>query len=264
MTAFLPLLFIVVAACIVVQYDRRRRRGDDPLGPPPTGELPDTRVALLLGFALWAVLTVVVGTILARSGASRGGGAEVLAATVPNVIVSVALLRIAMGGTRTATLPTRRIVVAGEYGGLVALGASSAIGLAIESVYSLRGVETPTQLIARHAADAQGLATLAYALAAVVLAPFSEEVFFRGILLPALARTLGERTGLAVQALLFGVVHVVVDWSTWPFAIPLAVVGWCAGWIYLRTGSLAAPLALHMTFNAIGFTLLRAFPDAAQ
>jgi uncharacterized protein len=103
------------------------------------------------------------------------------------------------------------------------------------------------------AATAQGLQLLAFALCAIVLAAFAEEVFFRGILLPFAARVVGIRAGLVVQAVMFAAVHLIGDPGIWPLAVPLAVVGWVCGWLYVRTGSLAVPIVAHATFNAINF-----------
>ena len=41
----------------------------------------------------------------------------------------------------------------------------------------------------------------------------------------------------------------------WPLTIPIAAVGWTAGWLYARTGSMRAAIALHATFNAIQVAL---------
>jgi membrane protease YdiL (CAAX protease family) len=136
--------------------------------------------------------------------------------------------------------------------------AQYAIGHAITTAYDLIGRKLPEQAIVEEARRASGGDALVYLLGAVVIAPFAEEVFFRGILLPAVSRATGVRTALALQAVLFGLIHVQGAWSTWPLAIPLAVLGWCAGFVYLRTGSLAVPVLLHATFNALNLAALHA------
>ena len=84
----------------------------------------------------------------------------------------------------------------------------------------------------------------------------AEEVFYRGILLPALARAMPLRRALVVQALLFGFVHVWQVPAAWPLSLALALVGWAAGWLYVRTGSLGAAILLHAVFNALQLALL--------
>ena len=83
-------------------------------------------------------------------------------------------------------------------------------------------------------------------------------MFWRGIALPAFLAVAPARTALAIQALAFGAMHVVqAPPSYWPLAIPLAVVGWMAGWIYLRTASLGAAVLLHAVFNGLNLAFLR-------
>jgi membrane protease YdiL (CAAX protease family) len=131
------------------------------------------------------------------------------------------------------------------------------LGHAIQAVYDHFGRPVPRQEIVDQALGAHGLEVIVFAVSAIVLAPFSEEVFFRGTLLPAIGRSIGPHRANLLQAMIFGAIHIVDRPEQWPLAIPLALVGWCAGWIYLRTASLAAPILLHATFNAINFAAMR-------
>ncbi len=73
-----------------------------------------------------------------------------------------------------------------------------------------------------------------------------EEYFFRGALLPSF--------GIAVQAVIFGLLHagplryfrLLYLWS-----LIAAAFGLLLGWLFISTGTLAAPIAAHLTFNAI-------------
>jgi len=85
---------------------------------------------------------------------------------------------------------------------------------------------------------------------AVVLAPIAEEVLFRGLLLPHLGRMLPAFTAIYVGALLFGLLHV----SHGVMLVGPLVLGAVLGWARLRSRGLAAPILLHMSFNA--FALL--------
>ena len=49
------------------------------------------------------------------------------------------------------------------------------------------------------------------------------------------------------SALFWAAIHV----ENWPAPVPLLVLGLALGWLYERTGSLVAPVALHATFNGI-------------
>lgn len=87
-------------------------------------------------------------------------------------------------------------------------------------------------------------------LAFVAVPALAEELFFRGLLLPGLARRIDPRIALALSALLFGVIHVS------PLAIVYATLaGLALGWVRLRTGSVVACVAMHGAFNAMPILL---------
>jgi membrane protease YdiL (CAAX protease family) len=89
-------------------------------------------------------------------------------------------------------------------------------------------------------------------VAAVVIAPLQEELLFRGILMPWLRRVLGARSGIALSALVFAVLHS----DAWPAPIPLFVLALFLGYLAHHTNSLIGPITLHATFNAVSMTLL--------
>ena len=89
-------------------------------------------------------------------------------------------------------------------------------------------------------------ATIGLALTAIVIvvvAPFSEELFFRGALTGAFAQRLGAFTPLASGAI-FGAAHLE------PRAFPaLFVLGVLLGWLYMNTRSLVPGMAVHVTMR---------------
>ena len=90
------------------------------------------------------------------------------------------------------------------------------------------------------------------AIVAVVVAPISEELLFRGFLQPALGRWTGRWLAIILSAAFFAVAH--MDLYAMPMLLALGIA---LGYVYDRTRSLAAPVALHMAFN--GMTLLSVF-----
>jgi membrane protease YdiL (CAAX protease family) len=94
--------------------------------------------------------------------------------------------------------------------------------------------------------DAAGRALLL--ATAVVLAPLAEEVIFRGVMLPAIARSAGASRALVLTAVVFGLFHVP---SHGAGAVAPALLGVVFGWARLRTGGLAAPIALHALNNLV-------------
>jgi len=91
---------------------------------------------------------------------------------------------------------------------------------------------------------------LAAVLAIVVVAATTEEILFRGLLLPRLSDRYGTRFALGLTALAFGLVHVE------PGAVVVATLaGLALGWVTLRTGSSLAAVALHGAVNALPLML---------
>lgn len=81
----------------------------------------------------------------------------------------------------------------------------------------------------------------------VIVAPIAEELFFRGIIQSFLKQYLGSRwRSLLLASLIFGMAHYVQP----QVVLPLAALGLILGYLYERRGSLAAPIILHILFNA--------------
>jgi len=82
-------------------------------------------------------------------------------------------------------------------------------------------------------------------LLAVVAGPIAEEMFFRGFLYGWLRKRIGVMQGLFLSAFLFALLH--MDAVAF---FPILGLGLLFGWVYERTGSLAAPIAVHIFHNA--------------
>lgn len=90
------------------------------------------------------------------------------------------------------------------------------------------------------------LSALAIVAAVVVVAPLTEEVLFRGLLLPGIAERYGAPLALGLTSLTFGLVH------GEPGAIVYAsVAGLVLGAVALRTGSTLPAIAMHAATNAM-------------
>lgn len=92
---------------------------------------------------------------------------------------------------------------------------------------------------------------LTFGAAAVLLAPITEEVLFRGILYPAIKQFGYPRLALWGTSLLFAAVHTNVVTF-----VPLVVLALVLTLLYERTDNLLAPVAAHVLFNALNFAEL--------
>lgn len=92
-----------------------------------------------------------------------------------------------------------------------------------------------------------------FVLATVVVAPLAEELLFRGILLPWLARWMQPGAALAWTTAVFALGHLYYGAGV----LIIALYGLVFGWARLRTGRLRASIALHAMLNgATAVTLL--------
>ena len=114
------------------------------------------------------------------------------------------------------------------------------------------GYETPWQEVAIAFASEPSAAVrwLLVALA-VVLAPVFEELLFRGIALPLIARRWGAAPAVIAVSAAFALIHLHV-----PSLVPLFLiaVGFSLG--YLFTRSLWTPIVMHAMFNGVNLLLL--------
>lgn len=92
-----------------------------------------------------------------------------------------------------------------------------------------------------------GLVHLPAALVAAVLIAATEEVLFRGALLPALARRFGIRLAIAVSAAAFGGLHLHLGYGA---GLAGFFAGLALGGLYVRSG-LGSCLAFHAVFNVL-------------
>ncbi len=103
--------------------------------------------------------------------------------------------------------------------------------------------------------DEGGVAAVVAGVLIVGVAPFSEEVFFRGFMYGGLRRSLPVWAAAGISGLIFGLLHYTGPDSL--AVVPqLAVLGILLAWLYERTGSLWLPIMLHVVNNAVAFAVL--------
>jgi membrane protease YdiL (CAAX protease family) len=238
-------------------------------------------VSLLITVALLAagMLAVpFVGQALRRTGPAPGGPVQF---SGPELLV---LQLVAMGPAVVYVLWQ----ASRQRGGLRALGVlgrsplfeTAVVLLALPGSFVLvAGVSNVMMILAAMAGDPQdavghvmltvmqeasGPELLALVLLAVVVAPVTEELLYRGLLQTVLLRALGRRRRwlvIVAASLPFAVIHLsaVTAWM-----LPsLFVFGLVLGWLYERTGSLWPPILVHAGFNAANVALAMSMMGAS-
>lgn len=124
-------------------------------------------------------------------------------------------------------------------GGLVALFVALYI---LSLIFSMVGINDQQNVIDK----ISGLPVYLL-LFAVVLAPFTEEIFFRGLLVP--------RIGIIPSALLFGVSH--LTYGSMMEIAGVIVVGIILGAIFQRSRSITPCILVHLVYNGLSIAAMR-------
>ena len=85
-------------------------------------------------------------------------------------------------------------------------------------------------------------------------APLLEEPLFRGIIFGGFSKIMPVWLAMALSGFLFALVH--INAAT---LIPLWFLGVAFAWLYVRTGTLLASMAVHFTFNAVNLAFCLCF-----
>ena len=129
----------------------------------------------------------------------------------------------------------------GVIGGLVLVGAVLCISLPI----SIINPELPPQSYEEILRQTDSGLGYGYMLAiGVIFGPFSEELFFRGMIYPVMRKYLGVAGGIAAAGFLFALAH----WDLWRI-IPLMAGGMGLCYIYEKTGSIWVSTLAHSLWN---------------
>ena len=155
-------------------------------------------------------------------------------------------------------LATPRARIAGDLliGGAAAIPVILAMSIVAAILISVTGV-TPEGPIA---APTDTVALILSLVAAALVAPISEELFYRGFATTAWLRSFGARRAIIEGGLFFAFVHVLtLSGSDFDHAGRAALVAFgsripvafALGWIFVSRRSLAASIGLHATFNGL-------------
>lgn len=216
--------------------------------------------------AVLAPLRVLVSGAAGSSSASRALAAAVLSALI--TIASYALMLVPAAAL-AVTARRRGVGLAAALGlhptgvgrtlrlsALIVVGGFATVAM-YASVARMVGVTVEGNTAGLVASYGMGWAEMALAFVLVgIVAPFVEEVTFRGIVFPSLRAAWGTAPAMLVSGAIFGVVHLQLT-----IAIPLALLGMALAAVFLRTRSLWTAIAAHCAYNtvslAIAFAVVR-------
>jgi membrane protease YdiL (CAAX protease family) len=253
------------------------------LPPPPPGapahgpgDLPAVRWGAWEAIGVFfvgnlVIAQVVVGTIvLGVMGVGSGQPIEGLPQIVATVAADVAFLGAMLAWLTWKARDWRRLVgiafgakaardaaVGFGLGALLYVVVGVVVAVPLLSIFRLlfgANVSPPEQIPGGLSINAK----LLTAFLALVLAPITEELFYRGIFYRSLRDRHGVLVGAVVSAVLFGASHVVdAPWRDVVFLQTLMVfTGVGLALIYERRANLVADIAAHVAFNVIGIVII--------
>jgi membrane protease YdiL (CAAX protease family) len=125
---------------------------------------------------------------------------------------------------------------------------------AVEAILEWANVVPQPQTISIAVSQMEaGLGLFGVMLIIIIGAPLFEEIVFRGFIQPAMVRSLGLTPGIALTAGIFAIIH----GPNLHAVGPVFVLGLVLGWLRHRTGTVTAPMILHVVNNAGAMLLVR-------
>lgn len=96
-----------------------------------------------------------------------------------------------------------------------------------------------------------GINLIPVGLALIVVAPITEEILFRGFLFKGLRKKLSFVPAAFISGALFALAHYQINVGIDVFIMSIGLA-----WLYENTGSIWAPILMHMLKNALAFVLV--------
>jgi membrane protease YdiL (CAAX protease family) len=241
--AEVPGLVLAATGALVLAFLARRHRAGRPLLHAVERPFRPARAGALLFLAAGLFLAYQLGRLLVVSGDRVGA----LLGTALPLALSAYAARLAR---RDVLLPR------GSRAWLVGMGLLhvwASLPLVFGTFFVARALGLPEQpQVVSIRERAAGWELVAFS--AVVVAPFAEEVCFRGLVYPALRQRLPFRDAALFSSLAFAFVHPPTVWA------PMAILALFLAWLAERTGSIVPCVAGHMAFNATSVAQMLLLP----
>jgi membrane protease YdiL (CAAX protease family) len=229
-----------------------------PPPPEPSGDELTARLTASKGFM--GLLVGIVGVVVASgllaipfalAGADLDSGGFIILGTIVQdaVMIGAAYFLTADLGSPTPRTfglrPFRSSALGWVFAAFVAY-------LILTTIYTVL-VDPPSEQLPSglENADQDLLLAVATGMLLVVVAPFAEELFFRGFLYQAFRNSFGVLPGALLSALIFGAIHFELF-----KLVQLAILGVILALLFEKTQSLWPPIMLHAVNNALAFAVL--------
>jgi hypothetical protein len=238
-----------------------------PAPPRPSGAARSGPPLRAWGPILILVAAFVAGLVVVALVAALGAS-ESVAESIAGVVLGSAILGGALLYWSLHTPHERRMIVGSKRHLGAAIGIGLAVGLGMRFVAGAiillgdvisPGLQEEIEQLGEEAIPAAAWQKLLLVVGLVILAPFGEELLFRGLLLRGLARRMPFGWAAVISSALFGLVHLQYL-EFWPVTTAVALFGLAAAWIYRWYGYPAA-VAAHMLFNGIVAIVIFADPS---
>ncbi len=234
-------------------------------GPPRPGAGSDIRWTIRqVGLSIGVVAGIFAVVLLAIWGFAETWDVSGTAATVIALLASATLQAAMLGcvwyfvirrsGSSWRELGFRRIrPLQAVTVGIIGVIAAYLAVVAYAAIVTGLGIEIliPNEFPQELAREPLSLMILA--VTALAIAPFTEELFFRGFAYQALRKRLSPLRAATVTSGLFGIAHLGLG-----LIIPIALVGMILVAAFRRTGNLWSSIIIHAGFNAVSITGLAA------
>jgi uncharacterized protein len=252
------LLSVGLIAASGNQALERRARGEPFAGPSP---ILVFAAAVAVTYFVGALLGLLIEAVVTTTGTDVWPPAGQLIAATLTALIFIGLLRLTVVGSGALTwseMGIRRFdrraaadIVAGASLALPVIFLTLIVAGVLVAIF---GVVSPSPL--PPTGELSGL--VLQLVTGAIIAPVAEEIMFRGFAVTAWRRSIGANRAILRATLLFALAHVVgVEAEGFGQALGLILVGagtrlpvaWVLGWIFVRRGSIWAPIGLHATFN---------------
>jgi uncharacterized protein len=124
---------------------------------------------------------------------------------------------------------------------------------AILNTFLSNVADVNSDIVAYDAARSNGALPLLL-VSTVIWEPVFEELVLRGFIFRGWSQRLGPVATIVLTSALFALIHLQYSWQGISFLVSFGLV---VGWVRWRTGSIVAPLLLHLTVNVITMMVMR-------